>query len=196
MPDLFCGHSGSRYLKLFSEHFVKYDLSDMCHLWPTDLASLGKLSGAVVPRFSKTSEKNLSFSSFCICTACNLDFEHGIDGWKRTGTVFNNQPTFGDNPTARNRGQPSKHQGDWWIGGYENRSSNAKQQRQEPFKETHPKEFLHPRRFVLLVEISRFLSVEAAIWLSFAQNYWSTTWWEVILPSPGSLKNLENFKRD
>ena len=39
--------------------------------------------------------------------------------------MFNNQPTFGDNPTARNRGQPSKHQGDWWIGGYENRSSKA-----------------------------------------------------------------------
>ena len=37
--------------------------------------------------------------------------------------MFNNQPTFGDNPTARNRSQPSKHQGDWWIGGSENRSS-------------------------------------------------------------------------
>ena len=37
--------------------------------------------------------------------------------------MFNNQPTFGDNPTARNRGQPSNHQGDWWIGGYENRPS-------------------------------------------------------------------------
>lgn len=37
--------------------------------------------------------------------------------------MFSNQPTFGDNPTARNRGQPSKHQGDWWIGGFENRPS-------------------------------------------------------------------------
>ena len=35
--------------------------------------------------------------------------------------MFDNRPTFGDNPTARSRGQPSKHQGDWWIGGYENR---------------------------------------------------------------------------
>jgi len=60
-----------------------------------------------------------------VCTACNFDFERGIDGWKRTGTVFNNQPTFGDNPTARNRGEPSNHQGDWWIGGYENRPSKA-----------------------------------------------------------------------
>ena len=35
--------------------------------------------------------------------------------------MFDNQPTFGDNPTARNRGQPSNHQGDWWVGGAENR---------------------------------------------------------------------------
>ena len=41
--------------------------------------------------------------------------------------MFNNQPTFGDNPTARNRGQPSKHQGDWWIGGFENRTSKEAQ---------------------------------------------------------------------
>lgn len=42
-------------------------------------------------------------------------------GWIKTGTAFDNQPTFGDNPTARNRGQPSNHQGDWWIGGSEDR---------------------------------------------------------------------------
>jgi len=41
--------------------------------------------------------------------------------------VFDNQPTFGDNPKARSRGQPSKHQGDWWIGGYENRPSEEAQ---------------------------------------------------------------------
>ena len=40
--------------------------------------------------------------------------------------MFNNQPTFGDNPTARNR-EPSKHQGDWWIGGAENRPSKEAQ---------------------------------------------------------------------
>ena len=34
--------------------------------------------------------------------------------------MFDNQPTYGDNPTARNRG-PSNHQGDWWIGGAEHR---------------------------------------------------------------------------
>jgi hypothetical protein len=55
-------------------------------------------------------------------TACNFDFESGIVGWDKSGTVFDNQPTFADNPTARNRGQPSNHQGDRWIGGAENRS--------------------------------------------------------------------------
>ena len=48
-----------------------------------------------------------------------------MSGWHLTGTAFNNQPTYGDNPTARNRGQPSKHKGDWWIGSHENRSSSS-----------------------------------------------------------------------
>ena len=50
------------------------------------------------------------------------DFENGIAEWTLTGTVFNNQPTYGDNTLARNRGH-SNHQGDYWIGGYENRPS-------------------------------------------------------------------------
>ena len=54
---------------------------------------------------------------------CTFDFENGISGWTKTGTVFDNQPTYGDNPTARNRGQPAEQQGDFWIGGYENRPS-------------------------------------------------------------------------
>ena len=58
---------------------------------------------------------------FNFSTACKFDFEGGIHGWDKTGTAFNNQPTYGDNPTARNRGQPANQQGDWWIGGYENR---------------------------------------------------------------------------
>ena len=41
--------------------------------------------------------------------------------------MFDNQPTFGDNPTARNRGQPANQQGDWWIGGAENRPSRLTQ---------------------------------------------------------------------
>ncbi len=50
------------------------------------------------------------------------DFETGdLRGWTATGDAFNHQPTFGDNPTARHRGQPSNHQGNYWIGGYEKR---------------------------------------------------------------------------
>jgi hypothetical protein len=50
------------------------------------------------------------------------DFESGdLRGWHATGTAFSTQPTYGDNPTARHRGQPSQHQGNYWVGGYENR---------------------------------------------------------------------------
>ena len=65
------------------------------------------------------------FNFFFLPQACKFDFEDGIDRWTRTGTAFNNQPTFGDNPTARGRGQPANQQGDWWIGGYEDRPSMA-----------------------------------------------------------------------
>ena len=66
-----------------------------------------------------------SHVSFYFSKVCKFDFEGGIDGWDKTGTAFNNQPTYGDNPTARNRGQPANQQGDWWIGGYENRPSKS-----------------------------------------------------------------------
>ena len=56
---------------------------------------------------------------------CKFDFEYGIRDWEKTGTAFNNQPTYGDNPTARNRGQPANQQGDWWIGGAEDRPSKS-----------------------------------------------------------------------
>jgi TolB-like protein len=46
-----------------------------------------------------------------------------MPGWERTGTAFLRQPTYGDNPTARGRGQASGHQGNYWIGGFENRPS-------------------------------------------------------------------------
>ena len=41
-----------------------------------------------------------------------------------TGTAFIYQPTFGDNPAARNR-ESAQQQGDWWIGGAENRPSES-----------------------------------------------------------------------
>jgi hypothetical protein len=48
------------------------------------------------------------------------DFETGdLRGWTKTGTAFDFQPTFGDNPTARKRGQESAHGGNYWIGGFE-----------------------------------------------------------------------------
>lgn len=54
------------------------------------------------------------------------DFETGdLRGWTKTGDAFNFQPTFGDNPTARHRGQPSHHQGNYWIGGFEKRPRPA-----------------------------------------------------------------------
>lgn len=50
------------------------------------------------------------------------NFETGnLQGWHKTGSAFDTQPTLGDNPTARHRGQPSKHEGGYWIGSYENR---------------------------------------------------------------------------
>ena len=66
------------------------------------------------------------------------DFETGdLTGWTRAqrDTVFISQPTFGDNPTAREKDgecakkpdqnnftcalAPSNHEGDWWLGGFE-----------------------------------------------------------------------------
>ena len=50
----------------------------------------------------------------------NSDFEAGdLTNWTATGQAFAYQPTKGDNPTARHRNQPSKHQGNFWIGTFE-----------------------------------------------------------------------------
>ncbi|KAL9969838.1 hypothetical protein ACROYT_G022104 [Oculina patagonica] len=56
--------------------------------------------------------------------ACSFNFEQGIGGWQKTGTAFDKQPTFGDNPAARKR-ESANQQGDWWIGGAEVRPSEA-----------------------------------------------------------------------
>ena len=59
-------------------------------------------------------------------TDFNKDFEPGKDtergnhsGWTKKGTAFQNQPKRGDNPSARQRGERSNHQGEWWIGSFE-----------------------------------------------------------------------------
>ena len=56
-----------------------------------------------------------------------FDFEdHDLSNWTLSGTAFNNQPTYGDNPSKRfERTEPSKHEGDWWIGTYEHRPSSS-----------------------------------------------------------------------
>ena len=62
---------------------------------------------------------HLSFDCRSYCGLCRR--MQGV-GWKKIDTVFDNQPTFGDNPSARSRRQPSNRQGDWWIGGAEDQS--------------------------------------------------------------------------
>ena len=53
-------------------------------------------------------------------SATTWNFETGnLQGWIKVGNAFNAQPTYGDNPTARHRGQPSNHEGRYWIGSYE-----------------------------------------------------------------------------
>lgn len=59
-----------------------------------------------------------------------FDFEdHDLSNWTLSRTAFNNQPTYGDNPSVRFKGngrnEPSNHRGDWWIGTFENRPSSS-----------------------------------------------------------------------
>ena len=61
-----------------------------------------------------------------------FDFEdHDLSNWTLNGTAFNNQPTYGDNPSERfktkvnGRNEPSNHRGDWWIGTFENRPNSS-----------------------------------------------------------------------
>ena len=65
-----------------------------------------------------------SFPFFVFNVACSFDFEDGIGGWEMTGRAFIYQPTFCDNPAARNR-ESAQQQGDWWIGGAEKRPSES-----------------------------------------------------------------------
>ena len=52
-------------------------------------------------------------------TMPTLDFETGdLRGWTADGDAFALQPVFGDTVKARGR-EPSLHEGDCWIGGYE-----------------------------------------------------------------------------
>ncbi len=71
----------------------------------------------------------------------NLDFERGtLDDWVAAGDAFGNQPVKGDTVTARGRGMPSQHTGQFWVGGYELALSDAPQGTltSAPFKVTQP----------------------------------------------------------
>lgn len=46
-----------------------------------------------------------------------------LSKWTKTGHAFDNQPTYRDNPNARNPRIRTNVQGDWWIGTFENRSN-------------------------------------------------------------------------
>ena len=76
------------------------------------------------------------------------DFEEGnLTGWVRSGTAFDDQPTFGDNPTARNRG-PSNHRGNWWIGTFEN-YQNKRGQRPGQIQGDNPRGTLTSSKFTI-----------------------------------------------
>ncbi|HYG73671.1 MAG TPA: PVC-type heme-binding CxxCH protein [Planctomycetota bacterium] len=62
---------------------------------------------------------NLILSLGCVAGEITLDFETGdLRGWTATGTAFKNQPVEGDNSALRQK--PSRLQGKFWIGTYEN----------------------------------------------------------------------------
>ncbi|MBI3838901.1 MAG: DUF1080 domain-containing protein [Planctomycetia bacterium] len=73
--------------------------------------------------------------------ALNLDFETGtLDDWAAAGDAFAGQPVKGDTVTARGRGMPSDHVGQFWIGGYEVSHSDVPQGTltSAPFNVTQP----------------------------------------------------------
>ena len=70
----------------------------------------------------------------------NLDFETGtLKDWTAEGEAFRDQPIKGDTVARRRGDMKSRHQGDYWIGGYE-RKGDAPQGTltSVPFKVTHP----------------------------------------------------------
>jgi hypothetical protein len=53
-------------------------------------------------------------------------FETGaLQGWSRSGSAFDSQPTFGNNIEPRRPGERPGQAGDWWIGTFENRPGSA-----------------------------------------------------------------------
>ena len=70
----------------------------------------------------------------------NLDFETGtLKDWTATGTAFDDQPIKGDTVAKRRPDSRSRHQGNYWIGGYEIHEDKPKGTlTSATFKVTHP----------------------------------------------------------
>ena len=50
----------------------------------------------------------------------NLDFETGtLKDWTADGDAFKGQPVRGDTVAVRRQDMASRHQGKFWVGGYE-----------------------------------------------------------------------------
>ena len=94
------------------------------------MTSLNVLSCKLLFKLAITSHCEL-YSFFPLVCYTIFDFEdHDLSNWTLNGTAFSNQPTYGDNPSERlkkepKRKEPSNHQGHWWIGTFENRSSSS-----------------------------------------------------------------------
>src|SRR6516162_6882363 len=70
----------------------------------------------------------------------NLDFETGtLKDWTAEGEAFKGQPIKGDTVFPRRNDNKSRHQGDYWIGGYEKFGDKPQGTLTSvPFKVTHP----------------------------------------------------------
>ena len=61
------------------------------------------------------------FHSLGYCTIFDFEGDKSLMQWNKSGTAFDNQPTFLDNLYART-GRAAKHEGVRWIGSRENRA--------------------------------------------------------------------------
>jgi putative membrane-bound dehydrogenase-like protein len=70
----------------------------------------------------------------------NLDFETGtLKDWTTEGDAFKDQPIKGDTVSPRRGDMHSRHQGDYWIGGYEKHGDKPTGTLTSiPFRVTHP----------------------------------------------------------
>src|SRR5947209_3774710 len=70
----------------------------------------------------------------------NLDFETGdLRDWTATGDAFTGQPVKGDTVTPRRADMKSRHQGQYWIGGWERHGDKVQGTLTSvPFAVTHP----------------------------------------------------------